>query len=201
MTIQEGKGSPRMPDVMEIDAFLADSIEAVNGKLYALGAAWNHLFTQVTPFRQARIGLGIAVHVPYTATNEPHRFEVRLEDADGRLLPVGDAPPGSDEPDGKLRRLGGQFTIGRPPLLTPGAEQMVALGMNFDSLIFEAPGGYCFVMSLEGEDVKRIGFTVTQIPQMPTQFPPMTSQGTGEKMLTRETLRRPVLEERPTEVP
>jgi hypothetical protein len=165
MTIQEER-SLNVPQIMDIDAFLADSVEAVNGKLYALGAAWNHLFTPVTPFRQPRIGLGIVVHVPYTATNEQHRFEIRLEDADGHLHPVADAPLGLEGPNTKLEKLTGQFTIGRPPLLTPGAEQIMALGMNFDGLTFETPGAYRFVVSIDDEEAKRVRFTVTQVPQV-----------------------------------
>jgi hypothetical protein len=76
--------------------------------------------------------------------------------------------------------LTGQFTIGRPPLLTPGAEQIVALGMNFDGLLFEAPGGYSFVVKMQDEEVKRIGFTVTQIPQVQQMgmSPPSMGQAT-----------------------
>jgi hypothetical protein len=43
---------------IEIEAFLADSVESVEGKLYVLGAGWNVLHTPALPFRQARIGVG-----------------------------------------------------------------------------------------------------------------------------------------------
>src|SRR5512132_2160368 len=113
---------PRRSD-MEIDAFLADSVVSVEGKLYAQGAAWNVLNTTQIPTRHPRIGIGVIFHVPYTATNQMHRFEVYLLDADDNELPLGDAPSEAEQPEGKIRRLGGQFNVGRPPTLQPGDEQ------------------------------------------------------------------------------
>ena len=80
---------------MELDAFVADSVVAVDGKLYAQGAGWNVITTPQLPVRHARIGLGLIIHVPYTATNTMHRFDVRLDDSDGGRVALGDAPPGA----------------------------------------------------------------------------------------------------------
>jgi hypothetical protein len=145
---------------MEVDAFLADSVESVDGKLYVLGAAWNILTTTQLPTRHPRIGVGIIIHVPYTATNQMHRFEVYLLDADDTELPLGDVPPGAEESNAKVRRFGGQFNVGRPPTLQPGDEQLVPLALNIDGLMFERADTYRFVIELDGSREKFLPFRV-----------------------------------------
>jgi len=145
---------------MEVDAFLADSVESVEGKLYVLGAGWNVLTTTQIPTRHPRVGVGIIIHVPYTATNQLHTFAVYLVDADDNELPLSDAPPGAGEPDGKVRRLSGQFNVGRPPTLQPGDEQLVALGVNIDGLVFDRADAYRFVVELDGSREKFLPFRV-----------------------------------------
>jgi len=150
---------------MEIEAFLADSVATAEGKLYVQGAAWNVINTAVMPIRQPRIGIGVIIRVPYTATNQPHKFEVYLVDADDKELPLGDASPGTEATDGKIHRLGGQFNVGRPPTLQPGDEQLVALAMNIDGLQFDRADAYRFVIELDGSREKFLPFRVHQVVQ------------------------------------
>lgn len=145
---------------MEIDAFLADSVASADGKLYAQGAGWTVLSTTSVPARHPRVGIGIIIRVPYTATDETHVVSLRLEDADGNELTLGDAPPGLETSDGKLRHLGGQFHLGRPPGVGPGDEQLVALAINVDGLVFDNVGRYRFVISVDGRDVKHLPLRV-----------------------------------------
>lgn len=137
---------------MEVDAFLADAVETVNGKIYALGAGWNILTAAGLPVRQPRIGIGILVRVPYTATNEEHLMEVRLEDADGHALPLGDRPGGSA--GDKVFTIGTTLNVGRPPKLKPGDEQIAATSISIDGLVFERADRYRFVISIDREDLK-----------------------------------------------
>jgi hypothetical protein len=150
---------------MEVEAFLADSITNAEGKLYVLGAAWNILNTQAMPLRFPRIGIGLIFRVPYTATNQIHRFEVYLVDADGQEVPLGDAPPGIEAADGKIRRLGSQFNVGRPPTVQPGDEQLVAVAMNLDGLEFSRAESYSFKIELDGTVVKELPFRVNHAIQ------------------------------------
>jgi hypothetical protein len=145
---------------MEVEAFLADSVTNAEGKLYVLGAGWNILNTQVLPFRQARIGIGLIFRVPYTATNQIHRFEVYLLDADGLEIPLGAAPPGVEAPEGQIRRLGGQFNLGRPPFIQPGDEQLIAVAINLDSLEFSRADSFSFKVEVDGTVVKELAFRV-----------------------------------------
>jgi hypothetical protein len=148
---------------MEIDAFLCDSIASAEGKLYAQGAGWNTIFAQSFPARHSRVGIGVLIRVPYTATNQPHRFEVRLEDSDGHQVAIVAAPPGVPSEDGKLYAIGGEFNVGRPPLLPPGEEQMVPLAMNIDGIEFDHPDAYAFVISIDGSPIERLQLRLQQL--------------------------------------
>jgi hypothetical protein len=145
-----------------VDAFLADSVAGPgDGKLYILGGGWNVLHTQSLPARHPRLGVAVLVTVPYLlATNEAHRLELHLEDADRVALPIGDAPPEAATPDGKLRRLTAEFAVGRPVGVEPGDEQVVTIAINIDGLVFERAGGYSFVIAVDGQEAKRLRFRV-----------------------------------------
>ena len=150
-----------------VEGFLADSVVAPgDGKLYVQGGVWNLINTSTLPVRQPRIGLAVMVKVPYhLATNEPHRFDVRLLDADEHEVPIADAPPGVSTPDGKIRLFGGDFAVGRPHGMQPGDEQFVTVAINVDGLIFERAGVYSFVISVDGNEAKRLRFRVNQVVQ------------------------------------
>jgi hypothetical protein len=149
-----------------VEAFLADSVVNPDGKLYVQGGGWTVLNTLALPFRQSRIGIGVIIRVPYQlATNESHNFEVRLENADGAQIPLGDAPLGAAVPDGKIRKIGGAFPVGRPPGILPGDEQSVAIAVNIDAMLFEQTGVYRFVISVDGRDLRILRFRVNLISQ------------------------------------
>jgi hypothetical protein len=158
---EDGNAS-RRSDV-QVEAFLADSVASAEGKLYVQGAGWNVINTVQVPTRHPRIGLGLIIRVPYTATNQMHKFELYLEDSDGNELPLADAPPGTEMPDGKIRRLGGQFNVGRPPTLQPGDEQLVAMAINLDGLMFDRADSYRFVIELDGSRERELSFRVNQV--------------------------------------
>jgi hypothetical protein len=89
---------------------------------------------------------------------------VYLQDADGNELPLADAPD-AEAPDEKIRRLGGQFNVGRPPTLQPGDEQLIALAINLDGLTFDRADSYKFVIELDGSPEKELSFRVNQVLQ------------------------------------
>jgi hypothetical protein len=149
---------------MEADAILADSVVSAEGKLYVQGGGWNLLNVVSFPHQQDRIGVALVVRVPYTATNQEHRFKLWIQDEDGNAHVLGDAPPGVETEDGKIRALEGAFNVGRPPLLPPGDEQVVPLAVNLNNVVFTAPGQYSFVLELDQTEVTRLTFRVQQPP-------------------------------------
>ena len=131
------------------------------GKLYALGCGLERHQHHAAAGAPRPLGLGVIIRVPYTATNAVHRFEVRIDDSDGRSIPIADAPPGAEALDGKLYTIDGHFNVGRPPQLTPGDDQIVVIAMNIDGLVFEKADAYNVVIEIDGDEVKRLSIRVT----------------------------------------
>jgi hypothetical protein len=147
-------------DTIEVDAFLADAASTVQGKIYALGVGWNVIAASQFPARHSDLTVAMIVHIPYLATNMPHRIELRLEDSDGHVMPLGDAPPGVPTDDGKVYRLGGDINVGRPASLPPGDEQIVPLTMTIKGLELPRPDAFRFVISVDGIDRKLLRIRV-----------------------------------------
>lgn len=158
---------------IEVDAFVADSVEAIGGKLYALGIGWNTISASRFPTRHPRIGVGLIIHVPYTATNQQHEFMLFIESEDGNLVPLGPAGPGADPKttEGEqVVRLGGQFNAGRPPDLTPGDEQVITIGLQLDGLEFTKPGKHSIVVQVDGTEMDRLTFRLKQRDNLQIQM-------------------------------
>jgi hypothetical protein len=150
---------------IEVEAFLADSVVVADGKLYVQGAGWNRILAGSFPVAHDRVGIGLIFHAT-PETSGPHRFELRLTDAGGNELALGDAPSGE-----KVRRLGGEFTV----RVTADDEHLVPLAINLNGLMFERPGAYRFIVSVDGTDMKSLRFVV----QPRAEQPPTVSGGGG----------------------
>jgi hypothetical protein len=157
-----------VPGVLRADLVLADSVAAAEGKLYIQGGGWNFLAAPSFPFRQSRLGIGLIMHVPYTATSEQHDWRLRIQDGDGTPIPLADAPPGvqPDTPEGKITQVAGRFALGRPPLLPQGAEQIVCFAMNIDGISIPQPGEYSAIVTVDGSDQEdRLTFWAVTLQQ------------------------------------
>lgn len=146
---------------MEVDAFLADSVQAAGGKLHALGVGWRVLRAQTLPTRHDRVGIGVMVR---TSPDEAgsHKLTVTLTDPDGEPLAFGTGP-------------GGQARMGLDlPFTAPGGEGTATLALNLDGLVFEREGPYAFVLSVDGTEHARLPFRLQTKPE-----PPATEYRTG----------------------
>lgn len=144
---------------MRVDAFLADSAEVVNNKIYALGAGWNTIFVRSFPAMHRRLTVAAVVHVPFTDTNVPHRFELRLETEDGQAYPVG-VRMGEDGKPEPIQALGGEFTLGRPPTLVDGDEQVACFAFAVDGMRFQEATKFSWIISVDGEESTRLSMRV-----------------------------------------
>lgn len=93
---------------------LADRAEVLNGKLYIMGGAWDHIFATSL---EGAIPLHIAcgVLIPYLETDDQHTLEVTFEDTDGTAV----------VPSFSLA-----FKTGRPPTLEKGAKMRLPLAFE-----------------------------------------------------------------------
>lgn len=137
---------------MEVEAFLADAVQAAAGKLSALGIGWQVLSAPGFPVRHDRIGIGVLVRLTDQAEQGPHRLAVRLLGPDGEPRPLGRAPDGSE-----VRELTAPFEV-------RGSPGSATFALNFDGLVFEAPGTYAFAIEVDGAERKRLAFRVQRQP-------------------------------------
>ena len=122
---------------------LADYAETVNGKLYLMGGGWDRL-TVSSGFPATRqCGIAVSFRVPWSLTNQTHRFEVEVVDDEGQ----------------SLSRTEGHFEVGSPTGVPSGEPQRFQFAMN-GPLTFEQSGQYAIVARAEDAEVGRIGFAV-----------------------------------------
>jgi len=144
---------------VRVDAFLADTAEVVNGKIYALGAGWNTIFVRQFPAQHRRLAVAATVHVPFNDTNLSHNLEVKLVTEDGETYPIGVRSDGDGNPQ-PIRAMGGDFTLGRPAHLADGFEQVAAFAFTFDGLRFDKARLLAWVVSIDGEELARLPMRV-----------------------------------------
>ncbi|MEV6693356.1 hypothetical protein AB0M35_17990 [Micromonospora sp. NPDC051196] len=153
------------PRGFTINAMICDTASSPEGKLYIHGGGWNLLTTNIFPFIQPRIAVAGVISVPYTETNKGHVLELRLEDEDGKRIPLGSTVTA---PDGTAARapegIQAQFTLGRPPDLQAGDAQSLPIAINLDRVRFESPSAYSFVITIGGEEITRLPFRVAAFP-------------------------------------
>jgi len=148
---------------VRVDAFLADSAEVINNKVYALGAGWNTIYVRSFPAMHRRLAVAAVVHVSFTETNVPHRLELRLETEDGKPYPVGIRVSEDGKPE-PIQALGGEFTLGRPPSLVDGDEQIACFSFAIDGMRFREATKFSWVILVDGEEATRLPMRV-QIAQ------------------------------------
>ena len=144
---------------MRVDSFLADSAEVIGNKIYALGAGWNTIFVRSFPAVHRRLAVGVVVHVPYTATNVAHQLELRIQTEDGLPHPVGVRLNDEGKPE-PVQALGGEFTLGRPPLLVDGDEQVACFAFGVDGMRFTEPAKLVWILLIDGEECARLPMRV-----------------------------------------
>jgi hypothetical protein len=133
-------------------ALLADSVQAVRGKLFILGGGWDTLWVPRFPARHPSLAIGLRLRVPFTWDSESLKLAVELQDEDGKgLLP---------------RALSHDIKLpSSPPDAGSRTDFGIIRSFTFNNLRFDHEGPYSFVISVDDEPVSRIRFTVRARPQ------------------------------------
>src|SRR2546423_15175073 len=87
---------------MDIEAFLADAVQASGGKLHALGIVWQVIQTTAFPARHDRVGIGLIVRAVAAEAGE-HTCRFRLLEPEGNAKacrPRGATPTAPTHPNG-----------------------------------------------------------------------------------------------------
>jgi hypothetical protein len=137
---------------------LADSAQAIGGKLYILGGGWSVTGPDPTPS-----AIALKVEVPWDRAN--HRYELLLEllDADGHPVEVNPSESGSPP---QPVRFQAAFEAGRPAGLIPGTPLDGTFAINLAPLPLEPGQRYAWRLSVDGktEPDWQIGFSVRPRP-------------------------------------
>ena len=128
---------------------LADHAEAVNGKLYLMGGAWDRLV--LSDFSQPqRFSLALGILVPWSATDEQFHLTLVIENDDGKVLQTFDA----------------NVVQGRPPTAVPGQSFRALLALN-GAMVIPAPGTYRVVARLSNGHQKTTTFHASALSPSP----------------------------------
>ena len=125
---------------VRVTMMLADSAQAVEGKLYILGGGWNITGPEPSPS-----ALAIHVDVPWDLANVRHPWKLELVDSDGEPVMVS-TPLGE-----QALVLQGEFEVGRPPGVTPGTGLGVPLAINLGPIPLPPGGRYEWRLSISDE--------------------------------------------------
>lgn len=121
---------------LNVNMFLCDSAQAVQGKLFVLGGGLSVIGPKPQP-----LALALQITVPWDRANVPHQWVIRLLDEDGRPVRIGE----------KEIVVQGRFEAGRPAGLRPGTPLGVALAINITPLPLPAGRSYTFALSIDEE--------------------------------------------------
>src|SRR5438445_10440940 len=106
---------------MDIEAFLADAVQASGGKLHALGIGWQVIHTTAFPARHDRVGIGLIVRT-VSAEAGQHTLTLTLLD-----------------PEGAARAFGPRGAL-EASFISPHGPGPAALALNLDALAFDPDG-------------------------------------------------------------
>ncbi len=127
---------------------LADRVEAINGKLYAMGGAWDRMFVQDVK-HPTTISFAAVILVPWNATNQQHSVTLAVEDADGHNI-------------GFTIEVG--FNAGRPPWSEQGEAQRVVIAIPAAPILFPRYGAFVVKAYIDGQPSGASAFRVVQPP-------------------------------------
>ncbi len=125
---------------MKVTLILADSAQAVKGKLYILGGGWSVVGPKIPP-----MAVAFKIEVPWDEANKAHAFKLVLLDADGNPVK---ASSGTGE---KNLEIPGEFTVGRPHHHIPGTPLDVVYAINFGPLPLKPGSRYVWTLFINDE--------------------------------------------------
>jgi hypothetical protein len=143
---------------MKLRAFLADGVQASEGKLYVMGAGWNRLATRRFPTRHDRVGIGALVVLEPGDAGQ-HALTLRLLDPDGAPATLATDAEGAPR---QAIRIG----FGAEEATDGLDETIVPLALNLDGLVFREPGTYVLELRIDEGEPERLRFKVDLVADL-----------------------------------
>ena len=127
---------------------LADAAAAENGKHYIHGGGWDTIWAGSFPVAHPMMAIAARFRVPWNDTNQAHKIAIDVLNDDGQSILTN--PPQS------------QITVGRPPTIPVGNDQVLPFAFNLANLSFERAGDYVAVIRVDDADQARSPFRVAE---------------------------------------
>ncbi len=139
---------------------LGDHAQALNGKLYVMGAGWN--VTGPDPVSAALAGI---LELDWNEANQPQQLRIELLTEDGHAVMI-PTPTGD-----RAVEIGGAVEVGRPPGTRAGTSFNVPIAINVGPLPIPPGGRYVWRFSLNGESREewRLPFSTRPAAPAPAQ--------------------------------
>lgn len=125
---------------------LADGAQQAGGKLYVLGGQWDRLVVPNFPAQHPTMAVVLVIKVEYNEALDRHQLDVQLS-LDGQPMDV---------------RAAGAMITGHSPGQVRGAPTFVPLALTFNNIVFENPGRYEWVITVDGGELARVPLEVLQ---------------------------------------
>jgi len=124
----------------KLTMLLADSAQAVAGKLYILGGGWSITGPDPTPS-----AIAIKLDVPWEEANRKHTLHLALLNADNQPIVI-PTPMGEQKVE-----VTGEFEVGRPAGVTPGTAIDLSIAFNIGAMPLPPGGRYLWRCSIDGK--------------------------------------------------
>lgn len=147
---------------VKLDAMLCNYAETVNNLLYLSGGGINT--TEIpsgTPPYALNLGFGLIVTVPPGEVGKSHDLYIELVDEHDQAV----ALPRADGSEKPLKVVINFAVDATTVLEADDDDQTVALAANLQGLPLPDPGRYEFVLSIGGQELRRLGLRVRAHPQ------------------------------------
>lgn len=134
---------------MEVDfAFLSDSAQVVQGKLYVVGGAFDTIWTPKLPVKHPHLSFAMRLLFSPAELGRVHNLEINLIDEDGK----------------SIAKVGGPLKVGgKSPNLPKGLKKSFLTVLDFWNLEFGSYGNYCFEIVVNNSSLKPVPLRIAQI--------------------------------------
>ena len=133
---------------MKLDfAFLADTAEVINGKLYVMGGSFDTLWAQNAPFVHPRLSLVLKIQFTPSELDRNHKLEITLIDTDGQ----------------KIANVTGDVQLGRNPKAPQGYPHNFISVVNFNNLQLKDYGDYSFEILMNNTSLASLPLRISPV--------------------------------------
>jgi hypothetical protein len=134
--------------------------DAPTGKVHMMGAGWS--VTAPLPSPRA---VAVFIKVGWTEANEPHKFSLRLVNADGQTV-MAEGPAGTQPIE-----FQGNLEVGRPPGIPQGSEIDASFVVNLGPLPLVPGQRFTWQLEMDTQTIAAESFYVRPLPQLPPNPP------------------------------